>query len=502
MICGSISQRLKNAAARGITDAWDALGGIVGDDASAYLEIFPVIFPPLDSLKIPDELDLKNPSKPVVLARYALEALYTGLVFSPLNGNQISRVEQSIERHWQDIWAWCNFFFLRVIEADISDSIHGDSEEELFQVRVFYTVAYVFNGLAKFENTRAMLKETRDFPRIIASMWLQAHKHYPRSVEATTKALYLLVPDQTDQSLVSCSVPEPWISAFVSTLHDHSSQLVDLFFSRITDLALGPEIRCIPLKLELPLLINSITLSPELTRAILARGAIRTVTFMMSRLASRKERFHVQQMNNATDCLHIGARFLCTHLREGPRWIIQALEGRLILTVFRTGGFTRCNGTAGLHRVSKLDEDFGELLTIITPYIVYPSILRLVEKAIRTYRSRCLHTDSVPSAFLRDAWDELVNRAENEREIMTLARYMGHVSFVLQICANKEVLHFYFIPHMQSTNLTYSPSVPIRTKQGKQKSCVAPAAAMPSSAPWNVKRCAGIPVIVRIVKIL
>lgn len=187
------SQRLKNAAARGITSAWDTLAEVVTRDTQAYLEVLPLIYTNLDAQKVPQpsmDRTRTEPSKAMRLARHGLDCLWKG--FEHPEPKEVPRIGRSIERHWQDIWAWCEFFSRHFVYSDDPEDLEEDVEYYFytsgFMSNLFYTLA-----CQKSERTRALLKATAGFPKIIAFMWLHAYGYEHEEIPVTVEVLESLL---------------------------------------------------------------------------------------------------------------------------------------------------------------------------------------------------------------------------------------------------------------------------------------------------------------------
>lgn len=428
------------AAAGGNIDAWYALKSMIAEAAVAgsdslitrkVLEISPLVYSQLQASRIPTE-ELSRPDQVMVLARHALDALFLG--FRCEDPDVLAQLEQSTIQHWLDIWSWCRFFYFQVVERDMPGCVEPDGVE--FKDEVCTTLAHLFMSLASHVNTCRTLKLTKGFPEMIGAMHLLrvVDHRFPHIIQDVTTTIVRMMDNDTH--LKNEALDSHWVPPFIDVLNRKPFKTVNDFLERIENAVSGRRINCDALYIETMACIGCFGVSPVLTRCGLVRDAIPKLTLVMRRVASRRNLWPADQIEILCHCITAIAYFLGAQLPVGPRWIIQALKGRLILTIFKCTKFYQFQAERLPPNVPNLDFLLSRLLDIMTPYLVYPSILRLVEKAIRTHKSWDIKMP-VQCKWLPPAWEAFGLRVEEERKLLTSSRTSGDAPFVL--CHNTEV---------------------------------------------------------------
>lgn len=348
-------------AMQGSLEHLEQLVPILREDDNVLLwETLPVIYhylPPITQVAL-------RPSRSSKVVDHrphygALTALW--LLLSGLGPRQLvtPRVRQSLMDHWPSIWEWCRF----LTEEYVQDTALETEEQKKVH---FVTIGVLvqFSGHALFGRVMGATSGVMTF---LMRVWsVEQGRIYEISASLVLSRLMSATP--------------PLLHPFVASLGNLPVEFTQPCLQRIVKMIQRPHIVYAALLGDLHMMFYCVG-QPKLHGSLMAKDSVSIATQAMSRLTSRT--MVVDDPDGATSCLVTLTHYLLSCVKTGGlSRVVSALEGRLILAVFKAGHLLML-GDVG----ARLGGALADLFKAITPYLVYRSVLRRAIKSIKTVRN-------------------------------------------------------------------------------------------------------------------
>jgi hypothetical protein len=369
------------------------LGLMVDGNGALFEQVLPIIYQHLDVSKIPSNPGSSGPDKATEIAQMSLFALFQGIDDERL---ETPRIVSNLLDHWPMIWDWSSFLVTQYVEKDTSKMDEG------FRFKVHFITTSLFSLLASQPELCRTMASTPGLVSMMTRLWISESDIGDRPVFASSALRHLLV-----QFDMTC------IRDFMVTISGNESDVAKMCLQRVEKALSGPTIN----DLELCGVIGMILCSAgnhQLSHALLANHSISVIARVMSRLTCGKPPYSVSLMT----CLKYCTMYLESFLpyTDGFTWIIQAVEGHLIMTILTSEPLLKWDRA----RIDPddIEQEYTNLLrNIIAPYLVYRSVLRQVAKSVKKAKALNLDSRMRKSGPLWDAWLLFKQLVEERMEI-------------------------------------------------------------------------------------
>lgn len=339
------------------------LSWLVGDlksDNSRLWEVLPVIYHYLP--RTSETLDVGEGTE--TASFLALLLLDTGLK-SP-EQLKIPRIFDSLREHWVVIWEACRSLIEgyagRVRLADKRRSIHHSISTGLLM------------SLCSYPGFLRILGSTNGFISSITRIWRAEIGWFVDPPTLFTASTVLWVMFESDRSL---------FDIFFASLGNSFDEVARLCVQRVIATGTGPQIPCSILQSDIAIM-SLCGENDSLHRSLMVADCMSAVTHAMSRLASHSEPYN--DFRAPITCVRFSLTYLSSIIDvDGASRVVLALEGRTLISMFKTRFiFADPNEKPSKFADDELCREYTRTLELITPYLVYRSVLRHARKSVKT----------------------------------------------------------------------------------------------------------------------
>lgn len=412
---------------RGSLHDFEALSDLISEDNTLLYHSLPVVYHHLHLDKLP------IPAVPTLdAAKFLMPALQS---IKLLNGSVSDeqfidpKVVSSLKNNWTTIWSWCHFFLTAYIYKPVPTT-----EEKEWRTGVISMIAELLTALSGSSDLTHLLGETIGLIPLVSSVWkLEAgtEDHWPPAASFSMSNVLTCLLGPSD--------PLRWLNSFLATVGGSSEDIAALCLRRVVDAIQNPTIRTMALRGHLFLMLHTAR-KRNMYVSYLSINSIAVITGAMRVLTSRTKPF--DDTPGAVMCLDICSMYLeecCA--RDGFHCIIQALDGRLLMSMLKSGHILEGPSTA---EEPGLEFSYADLLVVITPYLIYRPILRLVSKTLKSARRMGFHRDMVAvvgrDSTFANAWRALERFADERVRFKTGYDMTYRDGIDAVFCSNRGVI--------------------------------------------------------------
>lgn len=331
------------------------------------LELLPVIYRYLPESEL---LPIGQSAEP---AHYtALTLLNTAITPKHLSSHKITK---SLKDYWGIIRKCCEFY----VKAYVDDPVGTPFKTRARHHALYIGLLEVFSSSPDFAQ---ILGSTSGFIPLMTRVWRfeMSWFHQPQPLSSAAVVLYQII-----------RTSRPFFSVFVASLGNMPSEVSRLCVERVIATGTRPIIPSSIMQADVAM-VSCCAEDRAHRRCLLSEGsmAISALTHTMSQITSHTSSFDDPFI--ARSCLKLCLAYISPTLQdEGVGRVSQALEERILVSLFKTkplpatvinnGKLSRPAQDDGINQV------FAAILTTITPYLVYRSVLRRAIKSLKTIRS-------------------------------------------------------------------------------------------------------------------
>lgn len=395
-------------------------------------QILPVVLHHLSYLDLQEaDGSTEHPSAKVRLIYLSLAAL------ANRPGVELSRF---CKLEWSRVWTWVVFFLEGWVEQEVVTPEGLDFKEKVWTTSTL--LLYNLVSRTEFDDEfRTLMGSKREFISLVTSMWLFAAESGHTSKLYASAILERILP----------ASDAAWREQCINAMGDPRHDAAALLIGDILQESSKSEMDSASLRGTLFLIIRATLDSPRLFRAFLAKRSMSWLSFAMARLTSHKQSSaltNFDELHIRTGCLLTCSLYILHCFEEGLTWIVEALKGRLIISLFKSRRFILHDSTTHAPGFqTRLKDSYADLLNRITQYMVYRSVRHEVNRSIKTIDRLGLEEHLEKSGVLWDAWVVLRNEAKLRSETHTTIKMItGGMNF----CENEEVKYIACSHHVIS----------------------------------------------------
>lgn len=390
-----------------------------------FESFYPVILHHLDITNLPPS-DIEHPGRRVRLARLSLEAV------SKFAQRPQTAAEKAslgfIKKYSQTVWSWIKLF----LEEWLEKTPRGELGL-IFLDEIWETLTPLVTNFTELFRTRSFLSDKLVLITTMTRMWLVAAQNGHSCMHSLCNSLHRIV---VSRDLVS--------KHFHDTLDTRSTpnSIADIFWRNVTRESQQKPVPYASLRNNLVLLVEYGTHSEPFCRSLLARGIVNQMVYIISRATTRSHPSVDLEMK--VDILRVCACFLNRWFDESPFWIGQALEARLIVSIFKSQHLLEHDSSViETGTTTALTESICiDILRIATPYLIYSSILQSAVRSIKTVETRGLEPALKQWPSLWKAWGEFKQYAAFRKTL----RVDYYKPIRTNLCENEKVQWVAFHP--------------------------------------------------------
>lgn len=338
---------------------------MVLNDDTLLLDVLPVIYHYLPA-HIPDSPSPIIDRADMDPAHYiALAILIAGVTPAQLKK---PRIFNSLKQHWAVTWKWCRFFIQGYVDKPKTSPAARDKLHSL----VFALLVM----LATHPNFTQILGSTPGFIPLITRVWRAEIDWFIQLPNVSAAPVLLQV----------FSVNSSSFDLFVASAGTSPAEVASLAVQRVIAATTRPQIPCSILRSDF-MIISHFGGRDDLLRPLLAVGCIPVITQAMAQLTSHTIRFDDPTIARA--CLQSSVLFLASVIGdECAARAADALDGRVLLSMFKIKSFPTHERRIGGQRSSDsdLNEAYTNMMVLLTPYLIYRSVLLRAAKSLKTIR--------------------------------------------------------------------------------------------------------------------
>lgn len=244
--------------------------------------------------------------------------------------------------------------------------------------------------------------------------------------------------------------PEKWEEAFTSVIAQSTLDVGAITLRHLVEIIPNPGAAVDPQAMLaiLFLVVESSRCTSKVHRSLLLNRSVPWMAKVLTLVVSR-----AQTAFQTTCALRVAyhcSEYLVRIFQEGATWMAQALEGRLLISIFKSSHLVSIPHRpprAALRAESPLKKLYTDMFQSLTLHLLHESVLRGVVRSIKTLQANGLEdrfrTSMKQGSPLWDAWLRLKQEALQRYEDRTL--YRG-----LNVCHN--------VRQFKSTTIRVVPS--------------------------------------------
>lgn len=432
-------QGLYSAALAGSASALDELS-FVSDRLSdaQLLDLFPIILRHINRKNIPKDSNPKtrSPDTRVRLALSSLTIVRRAQWQADVTLGFRDVVVRFCRENWLTLWAWVELFG-GWVDKDYVGTREGGLDE--YRQEVYDMVLFFFADVAPATEYESLLDSVPFLVPMMARIWLleAASPVYHRRMNFIIDALRKLLSKDSRP-------PKPtMMQRFIRYMEASNYEAVTVLLDGITRLSKQAHTPYFHLGLKAALHIVVICSqdSDRFFRSLLARRSTPIFASVMADLTSHRRQTMIyteDEMSEMELSLEVCTGYFLKCCDSGPTWVAEAIEGRLIISIFKSRRFLSPKPQILSEKgrlESRLQVLFVALLNSIRAHLLYPFILQGAIRSIKTVESRGLELDSEKNKDLWESWtmlkDEALRRRRWKSDVYIPARY--------NLCSNKKV---------------------------------------------------------------
>lgn len=388
--------------------------------------VLPIILHHI-SQPIPESPKRVTSGASIGLQHYSLVAL-THLLRSPVD----LTAYRFCQEHWRKIWAWAKYFLEKLIvknievledvDFDLPYAIQGSyglSRGTIWtwSLRLFHFLA-VYKPPTVPIDYLALMVSTSGLITVIARVWIiAAQEDHPTLTEASTLLVCLHRPDVATKDMHM---------EFRKIIEHSSSEIVTICIRRLNErLHREPEPDCSTMVKMVMFMQHCSRNSTKLYRAFIAEKSITYAIQAMALVSSRMRNLVGQDLENAWLCMGRCAEYLVDCFQEGQTWIKQAVEGRVLISMFKSLPRGQDPAVQAIYEGSTTKQIYARLFVVVTTFLPYKSVLQAVQRSIQTIDNRHLSSRLPRSGPLWEAWDSLCSETQMNRHGRTVYKELG-----------------------------------------------------------------------------
>lgn len=374
---------------RGSVEAFNNLISMVeGNPSLLLLKSLPVAYHHLRVSSIPTQTSLPSLNTNSRLAILSLGLLgvtrdfHRDLLLKAVGSDigeiwkiVITKVVSTMKENWTLIWQWSAFLLDTYL---VSTATAGALDPGPTWNEIHGVVIRLLHWLVHVDDFLSIIQRTRNVVGLLARVWKAESNQIAGHPISASNPLCVL--------LWSPTTPTPYVQ-FSMALGVSCVEEADMMLRFISRAIRQPRIQSEPLSGYLGLIMGTACLEESQVdhRALLGKDSISIVLAVMARLTSHNLSY--DDHGAAVVTLHCCAQYLeiCI-ISDGFARVLQALEGRLILYMFKSLRFIWAK--AGSTHMSSADDlvetRYALLLEKIAPFLVYRPILHQARKSIKT----------------------------------------------------------------------------------------------------------------------
>lgn len=423
----------------GSSDDLSQLVSMVTERTSLLFDALPVAYQHLRIANIPSRsaratgvaLDTQS-----TLATLSLQLIVAGVDSSE---EVIDRkVVESLKERWTMIWQWSEYL-LKIYLARLEFATTID--DPVYRSIHWATMA-LFARLVQLDDFRTLMANTQGFIKRLAIVWKAELEPIIEQPISVSNVLHRLI--------TSVGLATSYQSLFLATLDVPHDVVADMVLRHIYHAIQSPRITTFSLSGHLAMLAGCLQ-TETLLRPLLAKGSISAILRVMARLTIQFPTY--DRIDLAKRCLVLCAGYLAVcFASEGFTWILRALEGRLVLYIFKSARILWAM------REKKPSDDslgvaYASVLNVISPFIIYRPILRQARRSVKTVDSLVLHRLVDPAGPFGLAWVAFKKYTAYRTQYKVAFDDMFRDGEDATFCSNKSVRRLVF-SHRVSKRLT------------------------------------------------
>lgn len=408
---------------------------------SQLLDIFPLILRHINRRNIPKHsgFDSRSPDTRVRLALSSLTIVRRAQWEVDVKLGFRDLVVQFFRENWLTLWAWVELFGGWVDETYVGTREGGLDD---YRQDVFDMVLFFFADVAPAKEYRSLLDSIPFLVPLMTRIWLleAASPSHHRRMNFILDALRKLL--RIDPTPGKPSTMQRFIQHMGTSNYAPISVLLNTI-PRLSKQAHIPYFQ-LGLNAALQIVVACSQDSSRFFRSLLARRSTPIFASVMADLTSRRRQataYTEDEMSDMEMALEMCTGYFLKCCDDGPTWVAEAIEGRLIMSIFKSRRFLSPKPQMLSEKgrlESRLQVLYVALLNSIRAHLLYPFILQGAVRSITTVESRGLELDSEKNKDLWESWmmlkDEALRRRRWKSDVYIPSRY--------NLCSSKKVKSF------------------------------------------------------------
>lgn len=419
---------------RGSLEDYKELVSMVEADPPLLSNCLVVIYRHLQVTTIP-----RQSTSSALDTKSRLAILSLRLLGVPHTRKMIHDLTRSIKDNWTHIWRW-SAYLVETYLASTGSGIIGTLDSDQMGNEIHRVTMRVFYKLVHIDGFLTFLNRPDDMIRLLTRVWMSESKILAEYFMSASNPLSAVIRSSNPET--AASLPDAQFLTYSGVSSDEVADMMLRFISRAIR---QRRIQALPLYGHLGMLMSTVLDAKQtIFRPLLPKGSISVVLGVMAHLTSRKSSYDHHEAT--VQILQICATYMevCI-MRDGFARVLEVLRGRLIMYIFKSARtiWTMAIQMSGSDELG--EEYYARLLKAITPFLVYPPILRQARKSIKTIDALGLQTLLTPSSThaFASAWavfrDYTQNRTQHNISFDSIRKVpRPHDIF----CSNTSVCHF------------------------------------------------------------
>ncbi|KAF8655013.1 hypothetical protein AX16_003284 [Volvariella volvacea WC 439] len=332
----------------------------------------------------------------------------------------------SLVRLWDDVWTWLCFLHTFCIDEDRAAMLK--------RVSVFAVVSNIHHTYSSHERLRAATEFTKGYLEMIVQQWtlqIRIHDFIATSSIYPLASILAAYTNTTGTTVPATTVRV--ITALGGNPNDVARLCLE-HLSKTSELAHSQHAMALAAGADIELMTN-FRVSAPMRYALLGRHSVRAVTSVLLSFSSMP--FSSESRESASFYLNSCSRFIgyALEFSNGFNAITEALEAQLLPAMLR------CGPWLAQMNPSMVTQFLLPLTAILPKYLLYPSILKIVSRALRRVRSLGVESRIAQPSALWDAWKRFKTLAEERINSLlqsgdTQDKYQAcHLASVSQCCS-------------------------------------------------------------------
>lgn len=383
------------------------------------LQVLPIFYHHLQhDLPGPEKWD--DPMLPfpphMILAFTAITAIYQCL--SCFTGAVDREVVSSVGDHWPSIWRWSEYIINQRL-GQPTDPLIDMIFLSPWVVRITMARLFLLMALPNRCLLAHLMATTPGFtPTLIRLyLWPSQDEDSDSSIDIAAKALqHVMASPFID--LGGSSIQEI-MEKIMNTLRVPPTEVAAKCLKLVNNQALpyGSQIiDCDALLGGLVTISASAIVPSELSRALISKRSISSMTRVFSRLTSYKATFRLSPANYAAavTCLKLCGQYMVRYFEQGGLvCVVEAVEGRLLTSILKSFQFLRYDlGERDRHAAVTLNSVLLDLINMVETYSIYRSVLCRLRRSLLRIDNHLTVGHLEGNPVFRDPWYSFMETVE------------------------------------------------------------------------------------------